>query len=76
MDCKAWHYNPNVPIGDPYRTVTIVVGVNPSTTAGGTSLLDGLPQGILAAYAVNWLDQVPGWIASPNLYNCVWGGPG
>ncbi|MCL4495203.1 MAG: hypothetical protein M1294_10380 [Firmicutes bacterium] len=76
INYKAWYYNPNLPIGDPYRDVTIVVGVNPSTTAGKISLLDGLPQGVLTAYAVGYSGQVPGWIASPNPYNCVWGGPG
>lgn len=76
VNYKAWYYNPNLPIGDPYRDVTVVVGVNPSTKAGNTSLLDGLPQGILTAYAVNWPGEVPGWIAYPNVYNCVWGGPG
>ncbi|AUW92601.1 hypothetical protein BXT84_00425 [Sulfobacillus thermotolerans] len=76
VNYKAWYYNPNLPIGDPDRDVTVVVGVNPSTKAGSTSLLDGLPQGILTAYAVNWPGQVPGWLAYPNIYNCVWGGPG
>lgn len=67
----AWFYNPNLPAGSPGWAVTIRVVDNPVTI-----MQDGLSKGIITAYAMNYSAMVPGWIASPNVYDCAWGGAG